>query len=138
VGDAVSELAYPVIECSRGHLVIVHGETQLRRCTRAGVRAGWFDGLVIVDSALRRWPVTLLQTRADGVVGWLAGRLVADLELGQPETVDLDDVRQHVVDVLQRHADLWDADGQLDARLHAVRRAPDLQQLVDGLETDDP
>lgn len=138
MGDAVSELAYPLVELSRGHVVIVHDATQLRRCTRAGVRAGWFDGLVIVDSALRRWPVTLLQTRADGVVGWLAGRLVADLELGQPRTVGLDDVRQHVVDVLQRDADFWDADGQLEARLHALRRAPDLGQLIDGLETDDP
>ena len=138
MGDAVSELAYPLIELSRGHLVIVHDETQLRRCTRAGVRAGWYDGLVIVDSALRRWPVTLLRTKADGVVGWLAGRLVADLELGQPRTVHLDDVRQHVIDVLRRDADFWDADGQLNARLHALRRAPDLGQLIDGLETGDP
>lgn len=138
MGEAASQLAYPLIECSRGHLVIVYDETQLRRCTRAGVRAGWYDGLVIVDSALRRWPVTLLQTRADGVFGWLTGRLVADLELGEPGTVDLDDVRQHVIDVLQGHAAYWDADGQLDARLHAMRRAHDLQQLIDALRTDDP
>lgn len=138
MGEAASQLAYPLIEFSRGHLVIVHDETELRRWTRAGVRGGWHDDLVIVDSALRRWPVTLRRTRADGVFGWLTGRLVADLELGQPGTVDLDHVRQHVLDVLQRHADFWDADGQLDARLHAVRRAPDLQQLIDALRTDDP
>lgn len=138
MGEAVSELAYPLIEFSRGDLVIVHDEIELRRCTRAGVRGRWFDGLVIVDSALRRWPVTLLRTRADGVFRWLTGRLVADLELGQPGTVDLDDVRQLVLDVLQRHADFWDADGQLDARLHALRRAHDLRQLIDALRTDDP
>lgn len=138
MGDAVSELAYPVIECSRGHLVIIHDEVELRRCTRAGVRAGWYDDLAIVDSALRRWSVTLLRTRADDLRGWLTGQLVADLELDQSGTVDLDEVRQHLVEVIQRHPDFWDADSQLHARLHAVRRATDVRQLIDALQTDDP
>lgn len=138
MGVSVNEMAYPAIEFSQGHLVIVHDERELRRCTRAGVRRGWHDDLVIVDSSLRRWSVTLVRTRPDGLTGWVTGRLIADLRLDQPEPVDLDDVREQALDVLQRHADFWDADGQLDRRLQALRRAGDLRQLVDALETDDP
>lgn len=138
MGEAVSVLAYPVIQFSQDHLEIVHDDTALRRCTRAGVRNGWYDGLVIVDCSLRRWPATLVGTRADRIVGWLTGRLIADLELDRPETVELEDVRQRRQAILQQQADLWDADGQLDLRLEAVRRADNIRQLIGVLQINDP
>lgn len=138
MGGAISELTYPLIEFNRGHLVIVDDETRLQRCTRAGVRRGWYDGLEIVDASLRRWPVRLIGTRTDGLVGWLTGRLIADLELGSPEGVTLEDVKRRTVAVLERDTELWDADGQLDERLQAVRRAADMEGLVDALEADVP
>lgn len=138
VGEAISELAYPVIEFNRGHLVIIDDEIRLQRCTRAGVRRGWYDGLDIVDASLRRWPVRLLDTRTDGVVGWLTGRLIADLELGHPETVTLEDVKRRTAAVLEGDTEFWDADGQLHERLQAVGRAADMQGLIDALEADVP
>lgn len=138
MGGAISELAYPVIEFNRGQLEIVNDESRLRRCTRAGVRRGWYDGLDIVEASLRRWPVSLVGTRTDGVVGWLTGRLIADLELGPQESVTLEDVKRRTVAVLEGDTELWDADGQLDERLQAVRRASDMQGLIDALEADVP
>ena len=137
-GRGASELAYPVIEFSGGHVVVVDDERRLRRCTRAGVRRGWFEGLDIVDASLRRWPVRLAGARADGVVGWLTGRLVADLELGRPGIVTLEDVKRRTEAALVGNVELWDADGQLDERLEAVRRAPDMGALVNALEADVP
>lgn len=138
VGEAISKLAYPVIAFNRGHLVVIGDETSLRRCTRAGVRRGWFDDLDIVDASRRRWPVRLRDTRADGVIGWLTGQLIADLELGRPKTVTMEDVKGRTVAVLEKDAELWDADGQLEERLEVVRRASDMRKLVNALETDVP
>ena len=136
--DPVDELTYPVIEFSRGELVVIRDQHRLRRWTRAGLRNRWQDDLVIVDSSLRRWRVIQVRTHPDGLKGWMTGRLIAELALGRTQTVTLDDVRREVLDVLRRHASLWQADGQLDERLEAVQRAGDISQLVDALETDDP
>jgi hypothetical protein len=138
VSEVISELAYPLIEFSQGHLVIVNDETRLQRCTRTGVRRGWYDCLEIVDASLRRWPVRLIGTRTDGLVGWFTGRLIADLQLGPPESVSIEDVKRRTVDVLKAATELWDADGQLDERLQAVRRASDMEGLVDSLEAHVP
>lgn len=72
------------------------------------------------------------------MIGWLTGQLIADLELGRPETVTMEDVKGRTVAVLKKDAELWDADGQLEERLEAVRRASDMRKLVNALETDVP
>ena len=135
---AVGEVAYPVIEFSQGHLVVVHDEIQMQRCTRAGVRRGWFDDLDVVDASLRSWAVRLLGTRADGIVGWIAGRLVADLALEPTGSITLGEVKRRTRAVLERDVDYWDADGQLDRRLRAVSRAPDMPLLIEALESGRP
>lgn len=136
----VSEVAptYPVLQFGHGHLVVVRDAEQARRWTRAGMRRGWQDGLVVVDASLRRWPVTRVQARPDGVVGWITGRLVASLAYGQPDPVTLDEVRRLVLEALAHDTELWDADGLLHARRRAVDRATDVAGLVAALEDTDP
>lgn len=75
---------------------------------------------------------------SDGVLGWLTGRLIADLELGPPESITLEDVKGSSVAALERNTELWDADGQLNEHTRAVRRASDMEHLVNALEADVP
>lgn len=72
------------------------------------------------------------------MAGWLTGRLIADLELGPPDGVTLEDVKRRTVAVLERDTELWDADGQLDERLEAVRRASDMEGLVNARRPTSP
>ncbi len=77
------------------------------------MRNGWYDDLVVVASLLRCCSFGLLRTRADGVVGWFTGRLIADFDIRQLEVCELEDVKKRALGVLERHSELWDADGQL-------------------------
>ena len=128
-------MTYPVLELSAGHLIVVHGDGELRRWSRAGLRVGWHHDLVIIDAELRRWAATLLRARPGGLVGWLQGRVIADLSLGEPTAVELEYVQRQVFDVFDRVPDLWDADGLLAERRRAIRQAHDMRQLIEALET---
>lgn len=128
-------VTYPVVEFSLGQLVVVHDDRELRRWSRAGLRAGWHHNLVLVDAALQRRSVTLRHARPEGLAGWLQGRLVADLRLGEPTVVSFADVQQQVLDVFERHVDFWDADGLLADRRRAVQLAIDMPHLIRALET---
>lgn len=91
---------FPVIAISRGDSFLVLDEP-IRRCSYAGWRNGYFDGLAFFDGDGRLWPTRASLRRRLRFCDRFRRSLPVDVRYGRPR----DDAREEAVGMLETLVD---------------------------------
>jgi hypothetical protein len=121
---------FPALGLSRRHLIAFRDLDALTTCGEAGLKNGFFNDLVLLDSEGYRYKVR--GTRKLGPAGPFAGfrlfrsrKIRIDLDLAAPERLSLEEAKQWISNVLS------DSEGiDVDATREKIRQSQTYADIV--------
>jgi hypothetical protein len=126
------QVSFPVLLVQGAVLEWSCSAQQIRTCTAAAFKNGWFNGLLIFDSSGRRFRVGsatfLRKTGKRAFRGLFAPELIeVDLLFeGLPEPVPLEKLKVFVKRALRKDLGFWESSGfNIDSLLQSIDKAQD-------------
>jgi hypothetical protein len=134
-----STMAFPVLSFSKGVVLVTRSAEELTTCRKAGLNRGWFDTLLVVDSAGRGW--SMAGARKMHGVGLLWGynvflnqKIRVELLCARgPFDVSVEDVRGRVLKSLDSWPG-WEAAGDSEELRDAITVARSIPEMISTLE----
>jgi hypothetical protein len=138
MNSGLSKLTFPLL-CVRGELIRVRTSLDaLTTTTKAGLKNGYFRGLVLVDSRGQAVPIKDAHKLRGVGLFWgynvfLNQRIKVELELsGEPFTVSLNEVKEMVRKSFQRwHG--WSTRDDFEELKAAVESARSISEIIERL-----
>jgi hypothetical protein len=114
--------------------------SELNRCTKRGLRNGYYDALLLVDEQGRRFNVSgarrlrMLPPKSFGhILGFIEGNPRYEVELmfapGPPTAISFDDIRKLIFDSFRKEKHLWEAMIDFEEFRDKITAAHSLQQI---------
>lgn len=142
LGEKVTMAAikFPVICINRNMLRIRHDEESLTTTTKAGLKNGMFDNLLIIDVTGKAHRVSKAK-KLHGVGAFWGYNIFLNQKIkvqlifeGEPYDISLDQVRELIFkDLRNWHG--WSSREDFNELKQKVREASSISQLIQGLES---
>lgn len=134
------ELVYPVLSISKDSYLRVHIRPEsLKTANALALRRQYFKEMVVIDAEGRTYEVTSVLDRVPANRWWglqfMQPRLFrVNLAMAERTPLPLSKVKARVTSAIKQDLELWDADGEVDARLSRIRSASTLREVMSSLQ----
>jgi len=132
------QISFPALTFNEGWLGAVESLDRLTRPSRLGVKRGFYEGLVVVDSNLHRFKVvkaekvrTAFDLSFRTLLRLIGGNLIWQMEVtfGTPSRIPLEEVQRLISDCFQKNGDYWDEMSDFEEFRYQVMAAKSLEQV---------
>jgi hypothetical protein len=131
-------LRYPVLRLSKGMVFPARNAEELTQCTVTAMRNGFFNGLILIDSAGKKFRISgARKLRGVGPLFGFNVFLNRKIEValtaaGPEESVDTEEVRRLVLGAL-RGKQAWSSADDSDELLARVEQAQSVSKIADAV-----